>query len=338
MMNEQDQVTWTNWPASKKKRYVDDTARCARLGEALREHQVKVANLWAPARDTSNEVPVPVMRPPKPARKFRNEWICSDPLPEPKAPFRRLFGTRLQDCVSEWFHRVHAPTSEIRWINFYQLYVHFQNFVEVLVVKLDGKWSVDFTPGCRLRNHFKLALRVKGFRLMLQQWFKDHSITFHTAVLRSFSNWIACHRGCVAIPIHDRVCQDVETFLSSVMARPATGQGKCLDHVRFWCLLGQRSSVAFAQRGFGTGGKKKRKTRVFFWKFTRFFLGAFVIILGFLELSWAMLERHLWVVRSHVGPVLVVLSFCCSVFCLSTIFHTTFCWETFQYLSEYRIY
>ena len=84
--------------------------------------------------------------------------------------------------------------------------------------------------------------------------------------------------------------------------------------------------------------RRFQKTRVFFGNLRVFFWGAFVIILGFLEPSWAMLERHLWVVRSHVGPVLVVLSFCCSVFCLSTVFHTAFYWETFQYLSEYRIY
>ena len=86
--------------------------------------------------------------------------------------------------------------------------------------------------------------------------------------------------------------------------------------------------------------RRFQKTHLFFFlgNLRVFFLGAFVIILGFLEPSWAMLERHLWVVRSHVGPVLAVLSFCCSVFCLSTVFHTAFCWETFQYLSEYRIY
>ena len=32
-----------------------------------------------------------------------------------------------------------------------------------------------------------------------------------------------------------------------------------------------------------------------------------------------MLERHLWVARPHVGPVLVVLSFCCSVFCVRCV-------------------
>ena len=68
-----------------------------------------------------------------------------------------------------------------------------------------------------------------------------------------------------------------------------------------------------------------KKTAFFVRNLCGFFWGAFVIILGFLEPSWAMLERHLWVVRSHVGPVLVVLSFCCSIFCLSTVFHTAFC-------------
>ena len=58
-----------------------------------------------------------------------------------------------------------------------------------------------------------------------------------------------------------------------------------------------------------------------FW-YAGFFGGAFVIILGFSEPSWAMLERHLWVVRSHVGPVLVVLSFCCSVLSFNSFSHS----------------
>ena len=77
------------------------------------------------------------------------------------------------------------------------------------------------------------------------------------------------------------------------------------------------------KKGHAEGFKKP--AFFFFGNLRGFFWGAFVIILVFLEPSWAMLERHLWVVRSHVGPVLVVLSFCCSVFCLSTVFHTAFC-------------
>ena len=245
------QETWALWF-----RYVLDTEHCQTLASLIREHQVKVAALWAPSSAEPAEAPVPVMKPPRPARKFKDDWVCPDPLPEPKAPFRRLFGTQLQDRVSEWFHRIHAPTSEVRWISFYQLYVHFQSFVEVLVVKLDGKWSVDFSPGCRLRNHFKIALRVKGFRLMLQQWFRDHSIIFHTAVLRPFSNWIACHRGCVAIPIHDHVCCDTEQILSSVMDRPATGQGKSLDHLRF--SLAKEAPLRSLSGDLGTREKKNR--------------------------------------------------------------------------------
>ena len=75
------------------------------------------------------------------------------------------------------------------------------------------------------------------------------------------------------------------------------------------------------KKGHAEGFKKP----AFFGKFTRFFFGgACVIILVFLEPSWAMLERHLWVVRSHVGPVLVVLSFCCSVFCFQQFFTPLF--------------
>ena len=38
--------------------------------------------------------------------------------------------------------------------------------------------------------------------------------------------------------------------------------------------------------------RRFQKIRFFFWKFTRFFWGAFVIILSFLDPSWAMLERQ----------------------------------------------
>ena len=70
-----------------------------------------------------------------------------------------------------------------------------------------------------------------------------------------------------------------------------------------------------------------KKTCVFFFgKFTRvFFLGRICHHLGFFGAILGHVGTTFVGCEVHVGPVLVVLSFCCSVFCLSTVFHTAFC-------------
>ena len=222
---------WTLW-----QKFVDDAASLDALGHTIRKFQVQVAELWRPQSATQEDqqmVRVPVPRPVRTARQFCSQWICPVELPAPQGPFRKLFGQQLFDCVSSWFCSVHAQGGPVHWISFYQLYFHFVQMCDVLILKDKGKWIVDFSPGARLRNHFRLALRVKAFRLMLQQWLKDHRIVFHTATLRPRSHWIVCHRGSLAFPISERVWQDIESFLSSVMSMPANGQGRSLDAIRF---------------------------------------------------------------------------------------------------------
>ena len=222
-------TVWSLW-----KTYVSESRELQAIGQAIRWYQVQVAHLWTPHPGPQEaSAPVPVAAPIRTARTFCNQWSCPEVLPTPTGPFKRLFGQTLLDRVSTWFQSVHAPGNPVHWISFYQLYAHFIRSVDVLILKLDGKWTVDFSKGARLRTHFRLAVRVKAFRLMLQQWLKDHKILFHTATLRPRSNWIVCHRGCLAFPMVDDEWHSVETFFGSVMDKPASGQGKCLDKLRF---------------------------------------------------------------------------------------------------------
>ena len=47
-------------------------------------------------------MPIPIARPVKPARVFCQTWECPSPLPAPRPAFKRLSGSQLFDCVSNW--------------------------------------------------------------------------------------------------------------------------------------------------------------------------------------------------------------------------------------------
>ena len=81
-------------------------------------------------------------------------------------------------------------------------------------------------------NHVKLAVRVKWFRLMCQQFLRDARVGHVTCTTRPYSQWICCHRGVLAFQIRDDVYQGVEEFLQKQLGSPATGSGKALERVQ----------------------------------------------------------------------------------------------------------
>ena len=219
-------TVWRLW-----QQVVDSTLLNREQFLCLWRHMVAVAELWHPESVQNPVTPEPRTQQVKTARKFCSTWECPETLPPCGPAFKRLFGSRLLELVKQWFHEIHDPQCEVQWISFYQLFVHFHAYADVAVTKVDGKWNVDWTPGARLANHVRLALRVKYFRLMLQQFFRDHSVNYHTATLRPRSDWICCHRGSVAMPVHSQVWRAIEERLSQLLVRPAIGQGKGLESI-----------------------------------------------------------------------------------------------------------
>ena len=97
--------------------------------------------------------------------------------------------------------------------------------------RFGGVWKVETGEVASLANHLRVGVRVKFFRLMLQQFMKDCSIQFATVTVRPASQWICCFKGALAIDIAHDEHQFVEGFLAAQLPEPASGLGKTLDRL-----------------------------------------------------------------------------------------------------------
>ena len=158
-------------------------------------------------------------------------------LPAPLAlvgpTFRRSFGLELFHKVARWISNIHSAEAELRWISFHHLFISFQKREgPVHVSKNDGVWTVETGEIATLANHTRLGVRVKHFRLMLQQCLRDCAASFTTATVKPSSQWVCCFKGCLAIGFTQSEYDFVENFLASQLAAPAIGAGKSLDSLR----------------------------------------------------------------------------------------------------------
>ena len=114
-------------------------------------------------------------------------------------------------------------------MSFWHFFVDFVNFGDrTHIAKLEGKWHVTVGQAAWLANHWSLALRVKWFRLALQQYLKDCCVDFKAVTTRPLSSWLKCHRGCLNFPIKEEIFSRVESWFGDNLGAPAIGQGEAL--------------------------------------------------------------------------------------------------------------
>ena len=221
---------WNLWES-----YVQQTVQCREDGEAVRQLIVAVARLWTEdavvtSLPSTPGVPVP---PKRTDRRPQLKFSMPEPLQLVGRTFSKSFGPDLAAEVSTWISSIRSSASVIQWISFMHLFLSFQwRMGPIAISKRNGNWLVERGVGARLANHCKLSPRIKWFRLMLQQFFKDTNTVFVTGTVRPYSNWICCFRGSIGFPMDVDEYNMIESYLQRSLGTPATGSGKSLDAVR----------------------------------------------------------------------------------------------------------
>ena len=93
-----------------------------------------------------------------------------------RSVFQRSFGLDLASDVHSWITCVRDPLQPLRWVSFLHLYISFQHRVGPVIQKSRGTWVSDKGDVARLANHVRLNVRIKYFRLMVQQYFRDAKV------------------------------------------------------------------------------------------------------------------------------------------------------------------
>lgn len=219
---------WSLWSA-----YSEQLALCQEQADHARAHILAVSKLWAEGSDQPKPAVPQVSRPMRVARTTPALVLdMPDELSLVGSSFRRFFGLDLFHRVSRWISNIRASGAELQWISFHHLFISFQKREGPIHVSKDkGQWKVETGAAASLANHLKLGLRVKYFRLMLQQFMKDCGVHFVTATVRPFSHWICCFKGSLAFGITPEEYSFVEGILASQLPEPATGSGKILDRL-----------------------------------------------------------------------------------------------------------
>lgn len=219
---------WSLWSA-----FSCQLELCHEQADAARTLLLEVSKFWTSTTVTTRQT---VPQAARPVRAVRAQPELVFEMPEQLVlqgnTFRRSFGLDLFVRVCRWISNIRASDAPLRWISFHQLFISFQRREgPVNVSKVGGCWKVETGAVAALANHQRLGIRVKFFRLMLQQCFKDCSVRFATATVRPASQWICCFKGSLAFGITQGEYDFIEGFLASQLTEPATGPGLSLDRL-----------------------------------------------------------------------------------------------------------
>lgn len=206
------------------------------LGSLVRRHMINVGRLWkeSPASSSTSVFNPLAMGAPRPAR-VQPVLRCSseDPVILCQPRFTRLFSPELASDVQRWISCIRSPIAPLEWISFVHLYISFQRRCRpVDISKQDGRRLIQRGEVARLANHIKFTLRVKWFRLMLQQFLRDCKVEFVTATIRPKSNWICCFKGALGFQFCSEEFHFTEGIIGQQLGSPATGAGKSLEGLR----------------------------------------------------------------------------------------------------------
>ena len=204
---------WNLWT-----RHAEETAENRWVGELLAKHQIACMHRWFRSGDTAVEVTTHV---PRVGRVFTKQWEPPEVL-QVGQRFCRAFGDDLARRFLGWWQQVFGSSdSELQWISFTQLFIHWVTTTGHPGVIKHGKGWLD--GGKRQANPcsaYNVRTRTKWFRLMCREFAKSSGFKFACASLKPRSNYLFCHIGCLSAPLNPGVWEGIETWLGSRVLKP----------------------------------------------------------------------------------------------------------------------
>lgn len=191
------------------------------LGQAVRAHIVKVFNCW-------NQYHADVVPPPAKESSYGLgtrlpilAWHADSPLELSGKTLVKRFGGVFVHDVLGWLNTLWAPTSELQWISYAQLFVLYQlQFRDGGVCKHDGTWRTFRSQPGSTPEQFRFTLVLKWFRLTIQQLLKDTQTKFVSCTTRPNSSMLCLHLGCIGFPLIAEQHARAEQWLMQHSDRP----------------------------------------------------------------------------------------------------------------------
>lgn len=214
---------WERW-----QQHADRVVQLQQIADQIRQHQIRVLADW---QETLPPDAAQTQQPRK-GKVHPMKWCDVFKLDEVPAEAKSILGSEFSRILLEWWNSiVDWDQSQLQWISFAQLYVHFQRAQRHPgLVKKGRRWHNPVEDDLIIPENFSFRERSRWFRLALQQLWK--SATFHigTASTRPMSQTLLCHIGCVSMPICGFVLDDVETWFVG-RVDPIKGCGAKLDSI-----------------------------------------------------------------------------------------------------------
>ena len=216
-------TVWALW-----EQLVLQTSGLQTAGAAILQHQLQVCQRWSQECGSGSVVPVP--RVPRFRERPQME-VCLEPeWHQPPAISIKILGTEHARRLLEWWNNlVDRSISELQWVSFAQLYIHYQlETSHPGAVRCAKRWVDPATSPAVVPERFAFRVRARWFRLQLQQLWKHCGWSAKTVTTRPASEQLVCFLGCASLPIKSAGLMQVERWLVN-KSKPICGHGQGLD-------------------------------------------------------------------------------------------------------------
>ena len=217
-------ILWRFW-----ERHSREVLLNQRLGDAIRQHILRVSHRWNQLAASTPSRP-PIVTTYGCGRRIPAlEWSPRSDLKLHGATLVKRFGGEFSHALVRWFNTLWDSQAELQWVSYVQLYVLYQqDFRDAAVGKMDGKWIAFRHSAGATPEQFQYRLLLKWFRLLIQQMLKDSKTKFVCCATRPRSAMLSCHIGCLGLPLKAEHHARAEQWLLSKLDRPVLGQGSGL--------------------------------------------------------------------------------------------------------------
>lgn len=116
----------------------------------------------------------------------------------------QLLGFSFSQMLLDWWNNIvdFGGTVSLRWVSFIHLHVSFQlQQRHPGLVRVGRKWVDPYQQSCILPENLKGQVRIRAFRMCVQQMWKCIACKAKTATTRVLSNVVVGHFGACSIPV-----------------------------------------------------------------------------------------------------------------------------------------
>eukprot|EP00434_Breviolum_minutum_P018852 symbB.v1.2.016628.t2/scaffold1241.1/size129723/3 len=194
--------------------------------QLIRDHMVAVSEQWQASAQPEVVRGTPVHRP-RPVVAL--QWEPHETLQHCRGEFAKLFPTISEQFLQWWQTGIDNVGSEVQWVSYCQLYIDWQlQKGHPGMIRISNRWVDPVSCGGCAPEIYHFKLRMKWWRLCVQQFIKSHDIQTKWLTGRPKSAMLQCFIGCVSIPWSNQRLQAVESWLRQHLRSPALGQGQSL--------------------------------------------------------------------------------------------------------------